>query len=68
MAVDLSRGAVDEAVNCARSMMHASQQALPSSLEAHLGDAIREEEQGQAETARSHLSRAIELAQEMNYL
>jgi DNA-binding SARP family transcriptional activator len=68
MAASLSQGAVDEALGYASSMIQASQQALPSSLEAILEDALHVGQQGQVEAARFRLNRAVELAMEMRYL
>ncbi|NIO70856.1 MAG: AAA family ATPase [Anaerolineae bacterium] len=68
IGVALVQDQISEAVDYARALLGPIQQRLPDPLRAALEDTIRAEEQGQPETARTHLNRAIELAQEMGYL
>jgi DNA-binding SARP family transcriptional activator len=68
LAVALSQGTLDEALGYARSLIDASQQPLRIPLAAILEDAIAAGEEGMVEAARSHLARAVEVAQEMGYL
>jgi tetratricopeptide (TPR) repeat protein len=68
LAVALGQGGVDQALGYARALIDPSQQPPRSPLAAVLEGAVGAGEQGQVEAARSHLARAVELAQEMGYL
>ncbi|MFB0537017.1 MAG: BTAD domain-containing putative transcriptional regulator [Anaerolineae bacterium] len=68
IGVALVQDQISEAVDYARALLEPVQQRLPDPLTTILEDAIRAGEQGQPEMARTHLNRAIELAQEMGYL
>ena len=68
LATTLSQGSLDDALRYARSLIDPRQQPLRDPLAAILEDAITAGEKGLAEAARCHLARAVELAQEMDYL
>jgi len=64
----LAHDRIPEAVEYARGLLEPSQQALPDTLQTVLEEAIKTWERGEPEAARTHLDRAIELAQELGYL
>jgi len=64
----LAHDRISEAVEYARGLLEPAQQALPDPLQTVLEEAIQTWERGEPEAARTHLERAIELAQEMGYL
>jgi tetratricopeptide (TPR) repeat protein len=68
LALALDQGSIDQGIGYARSLIDPGQQPQPVPLASILEEAIAAEEQGQEEAARSHLTRAVELAQELNYL
>jgi len=68
LATTLSQGSLDDALRYARSLIDPRQQPLRDPLTAILEDAVTAGEKGLAEAARCHLARAVELAQEMDYL
>ena len=73
LAIALAQDRVPEALDHARAMLDPQQQRLPEALEAALERALGageggEPEAAQAEHARAHLQRAVELAQEAGYL
>jgi DNA-binding SARP family transcriptional activator len=68
LAAVLGRGTLDDALGHARSLIDPGQQPPRIPLAAILEDAIAAGEEGLVEAARSHLARAVELAQEMGYL
>jgi hypothetical protein len=59
---------VDQALDHARALLEPTQQCLPDALTAAVEKAIKAWEEDEAETTRSYLSQAIELAQELAYL
>jgi class 3 adenylate cyclase/tetratricopeptide (TPR) repeat protein len=67
-SVALAHDRIPEAVEYARGLLEPAQQALPDPLRTVLEEAIKTRERGEPEAARTHLDRAIELAQEMGYL
>jgi tetratricopeptide (TPR) repeat protein len=68
ISVALAHDRIPEAVEYARGLLEPTQQALPDALRTVLEEAIKTWEKGEPEAARTHLDRAIELAQEMGYL
>jgi hypothetical protein len=68
VAVALAQGHEDEAWAYAQGLIEPTQQYLPDELNNLLEVAIQAKAEGQAGSARSHLDRAIKLAQEMGYL
>jgi tetratricopeptide (TPR) repeat protein len=67
-SVALAHDRIPEAVEYARALLEPMQQALPDPLQTVLEEAIKTWERGEPEAARTHLDRAMELAQEMGYL
>jgi tetratricopeptide (TPR) repeat protein len=67
-SVAIARDRIPEAVEYARSLLEPTQQPLPDTLKTVLEEAIKTWERGEPEAARTHLDRAVELAQEMGYL
>jgi len=59
---------VPEAVNSARGLLEPTQQRLPDALMVIVEEAVQAWDDGQPETARTHLRRAITVAQELGYL
>jgi DNA-binding SARP family transcriptional activator len=68
IAVALARGHEDEAWAYVQALLEPTQQLLPDRLNSALEAAIRGRAQDQAGAARTHLDRAMEVAQEMGYL
>ena len=68
LAIRLSRGQVDQAVEHARVMLNPAQQRLPRDLEVPLEQAIQAWEKGQRELAPQCLELAMDLAGQMGYL
>jgi tetratricopeptide (TPR) repeat protein len=68
LAVTLSRGTLDDGLGYARSLIDPGQQPPRIPLAAILEDAIAAGEEDLVEMARSHLTHAVEVAQEMGYL
>jgi tetratricopeptide (TPR) repeat protein len=68
ISVALARDRIPEAVEYAHGLLEPAQQALPGALQTVLEGAIKAWERGEPEAARTHLERAIKLAQEMGYL
>lgn len=68
VAVRLARGEVNEAVEPARRLLDPAQQRLPTEMAALLEQAFHSHDEADWEAARLSLSRALELAQELNYL
>ena len=68
VAVRLTRGEVNEAVEPARRLLDPAQQRLPAEMAALLEQAFHSHDEADWEAARLSLSRALELAQELNYL
>ena len=68
ISVALVHEQIAEAVDYARGLLEPAQQALPDGLRVVLEAAIEAWQRGEPEAARTHLDRAIELAQEMGYL
>jgi tetratricopeptide (TPR) repeat protein len=68
IGVALARGREEEAFTYAEALLEPTQQQLPQELNTALEEAIRARAEDQAEAARPHLDRAIELAREMGYL
>jgi tetratricopeptide (TPR) repeat protein len=68
IAVVLAHDRIPEAVEYARGLLEPAQQALPDALQAVLGEAIETWERDEPEATRTHLDRALELAQELGYL
>jgi hypothetical protein len=68
IAVALAHDRIPEAVEYARGLLEPTQQALPDTLQTVIEEAIGTWERGEPEAARTHLDRAIELAQELGYL
>jgi len=68
ISVALAHDRIPEAVEYARALLEPTQQALPDPLKRVLEEAIKTWKRGEPEAARTHLERAIELAQEMGYL
>ena len=68
LAVALSQGTLDDALGYACSLIDPSQQPPRIPLAVVLADAVAAGEERLVELARSHLARAVELAQEMGYL
>jgi DNA-binding SARP family transcriptional activator len=68
LAVALSQGTLDDALDHARSLIDAGQQPPRIPLAVILEEAIAAGEGGLVEATHSHLVRAVELAQEMGYL
>jgi len=68
LAQALDQGSIDEALGYGRSLVAPGQQPPRIPLAAILEEVIGAGEQGQEETARGYLARAVELAREMNYL
>jgi tetratricopeptide (TPR) repeat protein len=67
-SVALAHDRIPEAVEYARGLLEPAQQALPDALQTVLEEAIKTWERGEPAATRTHLDRAIELAQEMGYL
>jgi tetratricopeptide (TPR) repeat protein len=65
IGVALAQDQISEAVDYARALLEPTQQCLPDALTAVVEEAIKTWEGGEAETARTYLSQAIELAQEL---
>ena len=68
LGVTLSQGTLDDALGYARSLIDPGKQPPRIPLAAILEEAIAAGEEGLVEAALSHLARAVELAQEMDYL
>jgi tetratricopeptide (TPR) repeat protein len=68
IAVTLAQGREDETWPYAQVLLELTQQHLPDGLSGILEAAVQAKAKDQASEARSHLDRAIELAQEMGYL
>jgi DNA-binding SARP family transcriptional activator len=68
VAVALARGCDEEAWAHVQALLERTQQRLPDSLNSVLEAALQARTEGQANAARHHLDRALELAQEMGYL
>jgi len=68
IAVAFPQDQVDQALDHARALLEPTQQCLPDALTAAVEKAVKAWEEDEAETARSYLSQAIELAQELAYL
>src|SRR5262249_26786765 len=68
IGVALAQEQLPDAMNYARALLTPVQQRLPDALTAAIEDALAAWDQGQAETAGTHLHRACALAQELGYL
>lgn len=68
VGVALAQGREDEAWAHVQALLEPKQQRLPDGLDAALEAAVQAKAQGRAGAARSHLGRAMELAQELGYL
>ena len=68
MAVAMTQNRVSEAIDHARVLLEPSQQRLPDALAGMIQKAVVTWEGGRSEMAHAHLSRAIELVQELGYL
>jgi tetratricopeptide (TPR) repeat protein len=66
--VRLACNQVSEAIEHARALLEPEQQPLPDALAAVVERAVTTWEKSESEIARTHLERAIELAQELGYL
>jgi hypothetical protein len=58
---------VAEAIDHARAMLDPAQQRLPEGLAGALERGIQAQDCGQVEAARTHLERALALAQELGF-
>jgi hypothetical protein len=67
IAVRLSSGHVEAAIDGARQLLPAPQQRLPDELEAEVHSAIAAWEGGEPQRAAETVARALELAQELRY-
>ena len=68
VAVRLARGEVNEAVEPARRLLDPVQQRLPAEMAALLEQAFHSHDEADWEASRLSLSRALELAQVLDYL
>lgn len=68
IGVALVQDELSEAIQHARAVLPPPQQILPAALTMQVEEAIDAWEGGKLETVRTHLHRAIELAQETDYL
>jgi hypothetical protein len=68
ISIALDQDRIPDAMEYARGLLEPAQQALPGPLQTAFEDAIEAWEAGEPKATRTHLSRAIELAQEMDYL
>jgi DNA-binding SARP family transcriptional activator len=68
LAVALAQEDVAEAIGQAHAMLSLEQQALPETLTGALENAVQAWEKGDSEAARTHLERALALAQELGFL
>jgi len=64
----LAHDRIPGALEYARGLLEPTQQALPDTLKTVIEETIKTWERGEPEAARTHLDRAIGLAQEMGYL
>lgn len=67
IGIALGRERVGEAIGHARALLQPDQQALPDVLAEPLGESLAAWEAGQATTACDHLTRALAIAQQMDY-
>jgi tetratricopeptide (TPR) repeat protein len=68
LAVALARDALPDALAHARAMLDPQQQLLPADMNVVLEQAMHANDNGQVEAARTHLQRAVALAQEQGFL
>jgi hypothetical protein len=68
LAIQFSQNNVGEAIDHARAMLDPAQQRLPEGLAGVLERGIQAQDSGQVEAARTHLERALALAQELGFL
>jgi hypothetical protein len=68
IGVAMAEDQLSEAVAYAQTLLEPHQQPMPEELTTAVEDAIQAWAEGEPELARTHLGRALELAQEMRYL
>lgn len=68
IGVDMVGNQVSAAIDHARALLDPEQQPLPDALATIVEGVVAAWETGESETTRTHLDRALELAQELGYL
>jgi hypothetical protein len=68
LAIAVEQGAIAEAVDHARALLHTQQQRLPEPLETALEAAIQAGEEEGAKAAAQHLERVVQVANETGFL
>jgi hypothetical protein len=67
IGVALTRDQISQSIAYARVLLEPDQQPLPKPLKLAVEEAVRAWEEKEQETARLHIQRAVESAQEMGY-